>query len=347
MDKRERVKAALAGRPVDRVPVGFWGHDFLREWTPQGLADAMVESVQRYDIDYLKVNPRATYYAEAWGCRYRPSGDPALGPETEAWVLKSADELGSIRPLDIGSGPFGEQLEALRLIGHRLAGETPFIQTVFSPLSVLGRLANGDLSAVREYMRDFAPALHGALAAIAETLARYTAACLKAGADGIFFATVDWGTLDSCGPEQYAEFGRPYDMRVLKVARGGSFNVLHVCRQNNMLVDLLDYPVQAFNWAAALPGNPSLAEVLSKTDKAVMGGLNERTTLLKGSPSEVQGEARAALTETAGRRFLLAPGCSISPQTPEANLRAAVGVAREWTAGARSGTSRGGKEASR
>jgi hypothetical protein len=44
MNKRERVMAALAGQPVDRVPASFWGHDFLREWTAQGLADAMLES---------------------------------------------------------------------------------------------------------------------------------------------------------------------------------------------------------------------------------------------------------------------------------------------------------------
>ncbi len=331
MDKRQRVKAALVGKPVDRVPVGFWGHDFLREWTAQGLADAMVESVERYDTDFLKVNPRATYYAEAWGCRYRPSGDPARGPKTEEWVLKSAADLERIRPVDSGSGPFGEQLEALRIIGRRLSGETPFIQTVFSPLAVAGRLANSDLSAVRRYMREAPQALHGALAAIAETLSRYVAACLEAGADGIFFATVDWGTFDNCTREEYTEFGRPYDLRVLKTAQGAWFNVLHVCRQNNMLLDLLDYPVQAFNWAVDLPGNPSLAQALSQTDKAVMGGLNERTTLLSSSPADVQREAQRALAETAGRRFLLAPGCSVSPQTPAANRHAAISTVRMWS----------------
>src|SRR3990170_6591248 len=334
MDKRERVKAALAGRPVYRVPVGFWGHDFLREWTPQGLADAMVESVQRYDIDYLKVNPRATYYAEAWGCRFRPSGDAARGPETEEWVLKSAGDLGKIGPVDVGGGPFSEQLEALGLIDRRLAGEVPFIQTVFSPMSVVGRLANGDLAAVRGYMREAPTALHGALAVVAETLARYVAASLRAGADGVFFATVDWGTYDNCSREEYAGFGRPYDLRVLRAAQGAWFNVLHVCRQNNMLLDLLDYPVHAFNWAPDQAGNPSLAEAQSKTGKAVMGGLNERTTLREGSPGEVALEAQGALTQTGGRRFLLAPGCSIWPQTPEANLRAAVESARRWSAGA-------------
>ncbi len=30
MTKKERVRAALTGEPVDRAPVAMWGHYFLR-----------------------------------------------------------------------------------------------------------------------------------------------------------------------------------------------------------------------------------------------------------------------------------------------------------------------------
>lgn len=329
MSKRERVRAALAGAEVDRVPASFWGHDYLREWTPQGLAEAMLESFRKYDWDYMKVNPRATYYAEAWGCRYRPLGDPTRGPETVDYVLKSAGDLERVRPVDAREGAFGEQLEALRLIAEGLAGEVPFVQTVFSPLAVIGRMANGDIEAVRGWMREAPQALHGALSAVTESLAAYAAACLEVGADGIFFPTVEWGTYNHATAEEYNEFARPYDLRVLKAAEGGWFNILHVCRPNNMLDILLDYPVQAFNWASAQEGNASLAEGLEKTERAVMGGVDQTGALLRGSPEEVTAEVREALRQTGGRRFLLAPGCSIFPQTPEANLRAAAQAVRE------------------
>jgi uroporphyrinogen decarboxylase len=325
MNKRERVTAALAGKPVDRVPASFWGHDFLREWTPQGLADAMLESFRRYDWDYMKVNPRATYYAEAWGCRYRPSGSSTRAPEVVDFVLKSAADLERIKPLDISAGPFAEQLDALRLIGRGLAGEAPFIQTVFSPLAVVGRLANGDLEAVRRYMREAPQALHGALAAVADTLAAYGRACQEAGASGIFFATVDWGTYDNATAEQYREFGRPYDLRVLAAVQGAEMNVLHVCRPRNMFDLLADYPVHAINWAAGEPGNPTLKEGLARSERAVMGGVSI-ATVVQGTPDRVAVEVRQALSETGGRRFLLAPGCSIPPQTPEANLLAVKGA---------------------
>jgi uroporphyrinogen decarboxylase len=325
MNKRERVTAALAGKPVDRVPASFWGHDYLREWSARGLADAMLESFRRYDWDYMKVNPRATYYAEAWGCRYRPSGDTTRGPETVDFVLKSVGDLEKIKRLDIGQGPFAEQLEALQLIGDGLGGEAAFIQTVFSPLEVLRRLANGDREAVRGYMRQAPQALHGALAAVADTLAAYGRACVDAGASGIFFATVEWGTYDNATAEEYQEFGRSYDLRVLEAVQGAEMNVLHICRRRNMFDLLADYPVHAINWAVGEPGNPSLKEGLARSDKAVMGGVAVATAA-QGTPDGVMAEVRRALAETGGRRFLVAPGCSIPPETPEANLLAVRGV---------------------
>ena len=328
MTKRQRVAAALAGEAVDRVPVSFWWHDFVREWSAEGLAAAMLESVERYDFDYLKVNPRATYYAEAWGCAYRASGDPARQPATESWVLHEASDLASVRAIDGTAGPFAEQLEALRLIGEGLRGEVPFVQTVFSPLSVLGRMADGR-EPVQRWMTEAPDALHSALDAVTETLAAYSSACIAAGADGIFFATTEWATSEALTPALYETFGRSYDLRVLDAVQGASTNILHVCRPNNMLSDLLNYPVAAVNWAVHAPGNASFASILPQTPMALMGGVDERHALLSSSPDDVRGQVRAALAATGGRRFLLGGGCSISPQTPPANIEAAVAAVRE------------------
>jgi uroporphyrinogen decarboxylase len=327
MSKRERVLAALRGDEVDHPPVSFWGHDFLHEWSAAGLAGAMVKSVHAFDYDYLKVNPRATYYAEAWGCTYRPPTDPNRQPEPESWVVHEAADLARIRLLDGAGGPFAEQLEALRLIRTALGDDVPCVQTVFSPLSVVARLAN-DREPMRRWMTDAPDAIHAALAAVTETLAVYSRACLDAGADGIFFATTEWATHDVCTPRQYDTFGRRYDLRVLEAVRGAPMNILHVCRPNNMVDHLLDYPVAAVNWAIHAPQNKSLADVQSLTSKAVMGGVDERHALLHGSPDDVRGQVREALAATGGRGFLLAPGCSIAPQTPPENLLAAVEAVR-------------------
>lgn len=324
MSRWERVRAALAGREVDRVPVVFWGHDYEREGTPDGLAEATLERYRRFGWDLIKVNPRATYYMEAWGNKYAP-GDASHRPGMTKYVLHSAADFERVSVVDVSEGPFAEQIEALQLIAAGLEGEAPFIQTVFSPLTVIGRLAGGDLSRVRRHMREDRETLHAALSAVADTLAAYAGACVEAGASGIFFATVDWGTYDVATFEQYAEFGQPYDLKVLAGAAAAEMNVLHVCRRHNMLEALIDYPVKVLNWAAEQTGNQPLGEILAVSDKTVMGGVAV-DTMSDGTVEQVKGEVEAALRETGRQRFILSAGCSIPPHTPEENLRACLDV---------------------
>jgi uroporphyrinogen decarboxylase len=89
MNKKERVDAALRGDQVDRIPASMWGHDFEREWGAQSLAEAMVENFTRYDWDYMKVNPRASYHVEGWGVKVRPSGEKYVAPILKIHPLKA------------------------------------------------------------------------------------------------------------------------------------------------------------------------------------------------------------------------------------------------------------------
>lgn len=325
MTKNGRVFAALRGEAVDRVPVSAWWHDFPREWSADGLAQATLEAYRTYGWDFVKVNPRASYYGEDWGARYARHDDRR--PDLLAPAVRAPQELQRIQPLDVTRGAYGEQLEALRIIARGLDGEAPFLQTVFSPLAVVSRAA-GSTSFVQALMRDHPDGLLAALDAVTETLCAYTLACLEAGVSGIFFATVEWGSAGLISIEDYRRFARPFDLRVLAAAQAAPFNVFHVCRANNHLLRLLDYPVAAFHWAAHSPGNPSLAAVAASTDRAVMGGVSHEESMTSGSPAGIVKDARRAIIDTGGRRFLLAPGCSIDPATPGKNLRALAEAAR-------------------
>lgn len=322
MTKWERVQAATRGDPVDRVPVSLWGHDFLREWSAEGLAEAMLERHRQHDWDFMKVNPRACSFVEDWGCRFQPSGNANVGPTLLECPVRDPGDWNTVRPIDPRQGVYGEQLRALRLIKEGLAGNAPFAQTMFSPLSVAGRLAGGQEDLVKETMTRNPQALRRVLSIVTDVLVAYTKACLEEGASGIFFATTVWASSDVLSEADYREFGVPYDLEVLKAAQGAPFNILHICGRNVFFDLLADYPVNAINWAATLPGNPSLREGLARTRYAVMGGISEKTVLLEGTAGDVTAEARRAMEETESRRFLLGPGCTIPPQTPESNLRA-------------------------
>lgn len=329
MNKIERVAAALSGAEVDRAPISFWGHSYLKEWSAAELAQAMLDNYRVYDWDFMKVNPRASYHVEDWGAVLERSGDFNRGPRFIQVPVSSPDDWRRLRPLAPEKGVLAEQLAALRLIRDGLGGEAYFIQTIFSPLSIAKYLVGNRPEPVKESIADHSDALKAALEVITDTYREYAQASLEAGASGIFFATTGWASADLLTEDEYRAFGIEYDLRVLEVVAGKApFNVLHNCGDHIYFDLLAGYPVHAISWAATLPGNPTLGEGLQRTTTAVMGGVSEKTTLPDGTPAQVAEEVRRALTETGGRRVLIAPGCSIPPRTPPANLEAAAAVVR-------------------
>src|SRR4029079_16864927 len=82
------------------------------------------------------------------------------------------------------------------------------------------------------------------------------------------------------------------------------------------------YPVHAFSWDATDPTNPSLHDGLARLPGAVMGGISQEDALQHGAPDRALAEYQRGLEQTGGRRWLLAPGCSIPPATPAGNLKA-------------------------
>ena len=161
---------------------------------------------------------------------------------------------------------------------------------------------------------------------VTETIINYSRANLDAGASGVFFAPLQWASHDISNADFYREFGRPYDLQVLDAIRDAEFNILHVCHTNNMLADVLDYPVHAFNWDDRHESNASLNDVWAETDKAVMGGVS-RTGLGDLSADEIQAQASDA-AGVGNTRVFVTGGCSIPPHTTHENRAAVAAGAR-------------------
>jgi uroporphyrinogen decarboxylase len=323
VNKKERVDAALRGDPVDRIPASMWGHDFEREWGIQSFAEAMIENFTRYDWDYMKVNPRACYHVEGWGVKVRPSGEKYKAPVFEDTPIKSASDWKRLRPLEPDRGALGEQLRALQLINHAVGYDAYFVQTIFCPLGIAKYLTGNKAEPVLQTLREDRRAMHTALSVITETFTTYAIACLEEGASGIFYATNGWASEGMLTPDQYREFGEQYDLEFLDAIKSRSkFNILHNCGSRIYFDQLADYPVHALNWDANAAGNPDLGEGKKRSGKTVMGGISQKTVLKDGTPIQLQEEVARAIELTGGTHFLLAPGCSIPPETPARNLAA-------------------------
>ena len=324
MTKRERVMAALHGKPVDRVPLAFWLHNFATENSAEGLAAETLRLARTFDWDYLKPQSRAQCFAEMWGLRYRPSGQQATQYTVTHSPVAEADGLRRLAPADPRAGSLGEQLEALRAIRHAVGTDTPIIWTIFSPLMILPMLLAGGRQQALTLIRSEPAAIERALEAITETLVSYARDCLASGADGLFYAT-NMATRDLISLEQCHRFQRPYDLRVLAAVATAPFNLLHVCGAGVHFDEFIDYPVTALSWAT-VAGNPTLAEGHRRTGRPVVGGLPAKPDIASMTPEALAERARSAIREMDGRWLLLGPDCSINPDTPEA-LMQAVGAA--------------------
>lgn len=242
-------------------------------------------------------------------------------------------DLEKIQVVNSIGGVFAEQLDLLKQIKAGLGG-AHFVQTVFSPLSVLAFLVarpqghnidaavQAQYDGLRRFIQENPQGVHAALQNISTTLAKYAAAAVEVGASGIFFAIVKLARQGVLSETEYEEFGKPYDLQVLQAVQGASFNLLHICGPQVYFETAIKYPVHAINWAAVNQHNPTVGEAAQSTLQALVGGVDELGALQNGTPDQVVAEARAAIQATNGRRFLLTPGCATSVDVPITNLAA-------------------------
>jgi uroporphyrinogen decarboxylase len=306
MTPGERVHAAVKGEPVDRVPFCFW-HHFKPEGSGERLAAFTMEFfVEKFHLDIAKIMPDLPYPA----------------PEQP---FVEAEQMRFLPRLNLDTPMFAEQLVCIRALRSRLGSDYPILLTLFSPLTYALRFM-GKQKGIAEARKNPDPFEEG-LGTIAANLRRLMEAAIEAGASGIFFSCMGATSADFTR-EEYARFGRLYDLHALEGAGNGWLNTVHVHADPNQtgdqiyFEDFTDYPISVMSWSDRVTG-PSLSEALTLTDKCLMGGLWERGPLTHGSEAELENEILSAISQTKGRCLILANGCSVPDDTPEEWLHAA------------------------
>jgi len=322
MTRRQRVAAALHRQPVDRVPYTVWRHFPQVDRNPAALAQATLRFHERYGSDFLKITPPGGYAVEAWGCvesdEVRPDGHRPCA----SCAVQRPEDWKKIRPLDpAAAAGWNQQLETIIRMGFdRRIGDAPVVPTLFSPLSLARKLSGERLN---QDLREHPGLVKDALEAITETLVRFADVTLTEGVSGIFYS-IQAASRSLYSEEQYAEFGEPYDRRVLESVRGRSALTIVHCHGDQLMFDqLARLPGHAWNWDdRATP--PSLAEGRAQVPGAVIGGLNQWKTLRDGTPEAAAAEAQDAVAQTEGVGLIVGPGCVLPMETPDPNVAAVI-----------------------
>jgi uroporphyrinogen decarboxylase len=289
MNKIERVRAILAGQPVDRPAFSVWYHFGTQHASPEKTAEVHLDFFEAYDLDLLKVMNDYDY------------------PMPEGLeVVETPEDLKRIGPLDVTRTPMGNQLKSVEILAKKLKGKALLVDTVFNAWNSLKRyMAKGAMSRL---MAEHPEDLLAALKIVNSNLIQYSLASIERGASGIFLSVP--ATAETLKAEEYEKFMRPFDVDLLKFLQGkGECHILHAHGEKLYLDRMLDYHVQALSWAD-LNGGPTIAQARQKTPLTLMAGI-DHVNFPNMSVKKVKEQVRAALAQAGDTRFILAPGCAI------------------------------------
>lgn len=283
---RERLDRALKGDDVDRPPFTFWYHFGLEKDGPEAHARATLDFHRRYHTDLVKVMSDFPYPGAV-----------------------------SLDQLRVQASPFPAQLKALALIRDGLGGNARFVETIFNPWNVAEKLTSKE--ELLRLKRERPQVLLDALDVIARSEANHARLAVQTGASGIFLAIAN-AQPEVLSREEYAKFSEPFDRLVLDAVKGAPLNVLHL-HGDRVYLDHFHrpWPARAINYSAHGTAVP-LATVRRDYAGVLMGGIDERSyrTLNEAQVTTQWQEAQRA----AGKRFILAPGCSVPNESQPAEL---------------------------
>lgn len=329
MNREERVRAALAGKEVDRVPVAAWMHLSAFDQDPISLAEAEVDLTEKYDFDYIKMMPFGLYSTQDFGNQITIYCDAHKEPIVKKFAIQSEEDYDAIRAIPAIQGTYGKQIEFARELAKRRKAGTPIIQTIFSPFSTLKKMAGDRLL---EDIKTIPKAVHHALAAITATTLDFISYNIDAGVDGFFFATQN-AVRPMLTPTEFQEFGAFYDLQVIRsYAKKTWFNVAHIHGEDIYFQEIANYPINCINWHDRHTF-PSLAEARALTDKCLLAGIKSAPyfvdgvlkyddIILDGTPEEITAHVKDAIAQVDGKGLILGPGCVVNPSAPEENLMA-------------------------
>lgn len=189
MTQKERIQAALARKEVDRVPFGMWYHLPHVDQDPVALAETQIQMVDEFDLDFIKMMPFGNYQACDYGLSCTYYCTPTQAVFERKFAIDDVQKWGDIKELPGCFGNHGKVLMSAYQIARqqKMQGlEIPFVQTIFSPLTIARKLA-GDR--IFQDMKTHPELFHHALEEITKTSINFVKENVGVGVSGFFFAS--------------------------------------------------------------------------------------------------------------------------------------------------------------
>jgi len=335
MNSFERVYAALEGRPVDRPPVfpqigdhagiiaGLTYNVMYEDAERAAQAHLDAQKLYGYDVVTIQVEP-SWPVAEACGAGviYPPSKNPWITD----YLIKTEADLEKLHVPDfMATRSTRVLIEGTRILAEK--ADVPVAAFMTGPMTLSLQLM--PYTEVIKRIPKNPEFVHRLVRKSVEVIRAYGQALKDAGATVFVICEHDTQMMS---PRHVKAFSLDYLPEVLSLY---DYNMLHMCgnvlphlRANAEYLKALDR-LNVINVSYEV----DMAEVRRVLDGkiGVAGNIDHVNLLPLQTPEEVEAAVHAAIRASGGdSRFMVAPGCEITSDTPVENVKAFVRAAATY-----------------
>jgi len=326
---------ACRRRPASRPPVWFMRQAgrYMKEYrdlrarhsilelakTPELACAVTLQPVRRFGFDAAILFSDILLPLEPMGARLRFAPAPVIDNP-----VRSAQDVARLKPCSPGED-LACVLKAVALLRREL-GPTPLIGFAGAPFTLASYLIEGgpskDFVRTKAFMAAEPAAWQSLMRRLVKTCADYLAAQTEAGCQAVQIFDSWAGALS---PEQYRRGVLPYSRALIAAAQKNSVPVIHF--GTGTAGFLRDF-ASAGSDVVGVDWRMDIAEAFRVCrGQAVQGNLDP--ALLAGPLPALKKAVLDLLAAARGRRgFIFNLGHGVLPQTPEANVLAAVELVR-------------------
>jgi uroporphyrinogen decarboxylase len=295
MNKIERVNAVLRGEKPDLTPAGFWYH-YKGDYDIAEMTRVHLATFRETGADIMKV-------MQDYG-------------QIIAQEVKVPADWNKVRFPGTSSPVYQKLADVLKGLLDAIGGETLIFQTIFSPFKTAVN-SYGD-ALVMAHAKEAPEEVALAMKVITEALSEWAAGFVELGAAGLFYAAQfsEPGRFEKAAWEKLVGAG---DRAVMAAAaKKGGRNILHICGEPEYQFRtqpewFKDYPAAIVNWSVKDTGL-SLKAGKALFEKPILGGMNNKGNVLKGSDEEIRAEVAQVLKSVEPEGFMLGADCTIQGQ---------------------------------
>lgn len=333
MTSKERVRAVLAGKMPDMVPIlpvvdGYFAPKIIGRRNDECfldglcLAEALAACLKQFGYDGAVAEMGLGGAPNVLGAPVEMDGNDV--PLVVDTLISSPEDLEKISLPDPWAGGKMEPVE--RLIAE-VGKDHAVLGSVRSPFEYAATIRG-----LPEFMTDFyrdPGFVHDLIAAVAPATQILAEALAEAGVDAVVMKD-SFASSSMISPDHYRQFALPYETAAIEGLKGIVPVILHICRNSTPII-----PLMAQTGAAALEVD-SLVD-LADTRQAIghniilKGNIDAVSVIEKGNRDDVEAAVKLAIAAAGSEgSFILSTGDSVPLSAPAENMAALVEFGRKY-----------------